>query len=337
VNDIPELKQYIGAHAVSLGIQGHAAILGRITHDGTGPGAWVFEWSAAGEALEAEGQLLAAAQHYTLARFPFVDGNARLDALENAVRTVDEWTIEQPAVRLRELALPDGTLKVWATGLDPDARRPLLLISGGIVSTKEQWAPVLPVATALGLAGVAIELPGVGENARTWTAEAWRSLPEILDALADVADVDHTVAMAMSFSGQLALRAAPHEPRIRGIVTAGAPVHGPFADPAWQAALPKVTTDTLAHLTGIEAVDLPDALRPWALAPEELAAVDVPVHYVASTRDEIIPAGDVDLLRTHVRDLHLLEHDDVHGALAHAAQTRQWLIAAIGSLVPARH
>jgi esterase FrsA len=337
MNDIPELKQYIGAHAVSLGITRHQAILDRIEHDGTGPGSWVFEWSRAAEALEADGELLAAAQHYTMARFPFVDGNARRDALENAVRTLDEWTIEQPAVRLRELPLASGTLKTWATGLDSSDRRPLLLVSGGIVSTKEQWAPVLPVAIGLGIAGVAIELPGVGENTRTWTADSWRILPEILDALADVADVEHTIVMAMSFSGQLALRAAPHDPRIRGIVTAGAPVHGPFADPAWQARLPKVTLDTLAHLSRTEPAGLADALRPWALTTEELAAVDVPVHYVASTRDEIIPVADVDLLRAHLRDLHLLEHDDVHGAPAHAAQTRGWLIEAISGLVPARH
>ncbi len=347
-NDVDELRQYVAAHAESLGIapQRYRAVLDAIRHDGDGPGSWVHEWSRAAAALEATGDLLGSAQHFTFARFPFIDGAPRRAALQSAVRTTAAWAATQPDIRreLLPLAGPDtagpdtagtgSTLPAWVTGLDATPARPLLLICGGIVSIKEQWAPVLLVAQQLGLAAVVIEMPGVGENPLPYRPQSWRLLPAVLDALAGRAAVTHTIAMALSFSGQFALRAAREDTRIRGIVTAGAPVHGPFADPVWQRRLPKVTVDTLAAMAGVKPGDLPGLLAPWALSGDDLAAVRVPVHYVASSRDEIIPPGDLALLRAYVADLHVLEHDDVHGAPRHAAATREWMVRAVAALCP---
>jgi hypothetical protein len=323
--ELEDLLHHIVAHAESVGLPAaeYRPLLERIRTDGVGPGSWVYEWSTAAEEQEAEGDLLAAAQRYAFARFPFVDGNARLDALEHSVRVVGEWAAASadPVVRL-ELPLPGATVPVWAGGLD--ARRPLLVIAGGIVSTKEQWASLIPLGTALGYATVVTELPGVGETPLPYSAESVGFLPALLDALVGRADTDHTVALALSFSGHLALAAAPDEPRLRAVVTAAAPVHGVFADAEWQRRLPVTTVRTLAHLSG--GVERPAAL---ALTPDRLAAIDVPVHYVAAGRDEVIAPGDLDLLRAHVRDLRVLEHDDTHGTPQHAAQTRVFLVAAL--------
>lgn len=328
-NDLAELKQYVAAHAESLGLapEHYGRILRQIVHDGSGPGSWVYEWAREAVSLEAEGKPLEASQHYNFARFPFVDGPARREALDNCVRTVDAWRQGVPGIERLDFVLPGGKAGAWAIDLSATEPKPLLLISGGIVSLKEQWAPVLLAARQLGLAGLVTEMPGVGENTVPYTAESWRVLRAVLDAVADRVDQHEVYVMAMSFSGQAAFRWAARDSRVRGIVTAGAPVHGPFADGAWR--LPKVTADTLARMTGRAATDFTE----WALSPAELSTVDVPVYYVASTRDEIIPPGDLALLRAHVRDLHVLEHDDVHGAPAHAAQTREWMV---GSLVELR-
>lgn len=328
-NDLAELKQYVAAHAESLGLAGYREILGRIVHDGSGPGSWVHEWSREAAALEAAGNPLEASQHYNFARFPFVDGPPRRQALDDCVRTVDVWRRDVLGLERLDFDLPGGRASAWAIDLSATEPKPLLLISGGIVSLKEQWAPVLLAARQLGLAGVVTEMPGVGENTITYTADSWHVLRAVLDAVAGRVDQHEVYVMAMSFSGQAAFRWAAQDPRVRGIVTAGAPVHGPFADDAWRRRLPKVTLDTLAHMTGSADTDF----VPWALSESELSSVDVPVHYVASARDEIIPPGDLALLRAHVGDLHVLEHDDVHGAPAHATQTREWMV---GSLVEMR-
>ena len=66
-------------------------ILARIDTDGEGPGSWSAEWVRAGETYERDGNLLAAATHYNLARFPFVDGPARAEALRRCVAVFDRW------------------------------------------------------------------------------------------------------------------------------------------------------------------------------------------------------------------------------------------------------
>jgi pimeloyl-ACP methyl ester carboxylesterase len=208
---------------------------------------------------------------------------------------------------------------------------------GGIVSVKEQWAAVLPALGRWGLAVVVTELPGVGENGLPYRADSWRMLSDLLDALADRADVGHTYALALSFSGHLALRCAATDPRIRGVVTTNVPVHEFFTDAEWQQCVPRLTRDTLLHLTGAGSgsgtgpstgldtrpADL-TGLKDWALTADELASLDIPVHAMVSRHDEIVPPGDAEFLRAHVRDLRVLDLDDVHGSPRHTLETRLW-------------
>lgn len=333
MNDVTELKHYVSAHAESLGMPADHVrrLLASITDDGS----WVAEWAAWGSKFEAEGKLLDASQHFNFARFPFVDGPARQAALDRCVYAIDRWRRGIPGIERLDLDILGGRVGCWGGWLDDKPSRPLLLIIGGIVSTKEQWAPVLLAARELGLAAVITELPSVGENTLRYTPESWEMIPAILDALRGRADVTRSYVMAMSYSGQAAFRAAPEDTRIQGIVTVGAPVLEAFSNAAWVRALPRVTIDTLAHMTGAAADALPRRLPGWALSGSQLAAISVPVYYVASSRDEIIPPGDLRLLRRYVRDLNVLEHDDVHGAPAHAVLTRQWMIDAVRQLAEA--
>ncbi|MEU3990389.1 alpha/beta hydrolase [Streptomyces platensis] len=329
MNDVRELKHFARTHARAQRIAGYQQILDTITGDeGAGPGDWTGEWTRRADSLRARGRLIDAVRHYTMARFPYVDGPARQDAQDRCVQTFSAWAADHRIERL-ELDQPGGMVTCWAAGLSATEPRPLVLMCGGIVSTKEQWAPALAAVTRFGMAGVVTELPGVGENGLRYDADSWRMLPRILDAVAGRARVSSTYAMALSFSGHLALRAAAEDSRIRGVVTAGAPVSSFFTDLGRRQDLPRITAHTLAHLTATSVDALPGLLTPWALSPGLIASLDLPIAYSASLRDEIVPARDVSLLRTHARRLEVVEHDDVHGAPQHVQETRMWALLSI--------
>jgi len=337
MNDLKELKRFVVAHAVSQDLPaGHYdPVLSRITTDaGDGPGSWPGEWIRAGRRLEEAGETLAAAQYYNFGRFPYVDGPGRAYALALCTAAFHTWRRTRPGLGAETFAFEGEQVPILTAGLSEDDPRPLLVFTGGIVSPKEQWGAVLPQLAATGLAAVAADLPGVGESPLRYHRDSWRIYPALLDALATRARTEETYLLALSFSGHAAITAALHDPRIRGIVGNGPPLREFFLDTAWQSRVPKTTTDTLAHLTGVPADQVYGHVRDWALTAEQLRSLDVPLAVVTARRDEIIPPGDTALLRKHVPRLDLVEHDDVHGAPAHLAETRAWSLLAVQKMRP---
>ncbi|GAB2926558.1 alpha/beta hydrolase [Streptomyces mayteni] len=343
MNDIDELKQFVVGHAQAQAMPEthYRPILDRIDSDDEArPGSWAVEWSRAADELAADDDLLGAVRCSNMARFPYVDGPTRQAALTSCVSTFTRWAETRPGVERLDVELPKGRVSCWAGGLSAERPRPLVILMGGIISIKEQWAQILPMADRLGMAMVVTELPGVGENTLPYDADSWRMLSAVLDAVEGRADVDHTYAACLSFSGHLALRCAADDRRLRGVLTVGAPISDFFTDLEWFGRLPRVTVDTIAHLTGSPVDELPELLAPWALEPALLHSLDIPVHYTASLRDEVIPLGDVVQLRRHVRNLFLTEYDDVHGSPGHADEIRLWvpnsLLSMSGTRPPAR-
>ncbi len=320
MNDVEELKQYIGVHAKGQDIPDLEGLLARIRTDTAGPGSWAGEWTAAGDRWAERGRHLEASRHYIMARFPYVDGAARQEAYEKSLDAFERWSADQDLHRF-DVDVDGRKVGCWQSGLSEGGSRPLVVVTGGFLTVKEQWAPTLQVFRRLGLAAVATEMPGVGENEVPYDAGSWRYLSAVIDAVAGQADTSRTCAVALSFSGHQALRCAMVDPRITGVITVGAPVHDFFTDMAWQKGLPRITVDTLAHLSGGELADMADR----ALSPSSLDVLEAQVGYVASLRDEVIPQADPRLLQEHVRHLHLLEHDDVHGSPGHVRETQLWL------------
>lgn len=332
MNDVAELKDFARAHARAqqVAARQYASVLNRVTHDGSGPGSWTHEWSELAEASHRDGRLLQAARLFTMARFPYPDTDARHRAWERCVAAFAGWRDrERVALDPLDLRLSGGRVRCWSTGLDRAGDRPVVIVMGGIVSVKEQWAPVLLRLRRLGIAGVVADMPGVGDNEVCYDDDAWRMISELADELGNRTGTGSVHALAMSFSGHLALRAAAENPRLRAVITVGAPVSAVFADPLWQDTLPRITIDTLAHLTRADPGSVGERIRPWALSPALLGALDIPVAYIASRRDEIIPRSDIELLRRYVRRLRLLENDDVHGSPAHLGTTGPWLTLAL--------
>jgi esterase FrsA len=336
MNDIDELKQYVIAHAHSQGMSAddYGPILDRIRDDRDGgAGSWAGEWSARARSLEDAGNPLEAVRYYTMARFPFADGDARQEAAARASVLFADWAEATPGIERLEVKTPGGRVRAWAGGLSAADPKPLLLFIGGIISTKEQWAPVLLQLAQYGMAGIVAELPGVGENELAYGLDGPSMITALLDAADGRAQTDRTYALALSFSGHLALRTALGEPRIRGVVGAGAPIHDFFTDRQWQLTVPRVTTDTLAHLTRTEPGEVYERIRDWALTDDELHALQIPVAHLTSGRDEIIPASDTERLRRAVSRIDIRVHDDVHGSPGHFAQTRIWTVLSILRMV----
>ena len=329
-NDVGELKRYAIVHARGQQIKGYQDLLDRIhCDDEDAQGSWATEWSQAGEQLEWQGRELDAARYYAMARFPYVNGAVRQEAANRSVAAIDRWRAGSAYIEPLEVLLDGGQVRCWTSGLSRSSRKPLLIVMGGIVSIKEQWAPVLTTMRRLGMAGLLTEMPGTGENTLRYRPESWQMLSGLLDAVADQADVTQTYAIALSFSGHMAMRCAVDDERIKGIITVGAPVSNFFTDSAWQRQLPRITVDTLAHMIGTTPDRVIGGLGEWALSPAQLASLDVPVFYAASSRDEITPACEVRLLRQHVRDLSLITHDDVHGSPGHVNETQLWTAASL--------
>jgi esterase FrsA len=331
MNEIEELKRYGMGHARAQRIPArrYAEVCARVRSDEDGPGSWVGEWSAVGAQAAARGRHLEACGAYNLARFPYIDGPAREVAQRRCSEECARWAASAPGIERTELAVLGQRVPCWTSGLSGAAGRPLLLVTGGIVSVKEQWAPLLRLSRGLRMAMVVTEMPGVGENPLRYTKDSWRMISAILDAVGDRADVSRTYALALSFSGHAALRAAAHDSRVRAVLTVAAPVHDFFGDASWHARLPRLTTDTLAALTCTPPDALGEHLRDWAITPAELAALDIPVRYVAADEDEIIPMSEPCYLQEHAPDVAVLSYADQHAGPRHATETRLWLLLSL--------
>ncbi|TVZ75516.1 alpha/beta fold hydrolase [Streptomyces sp. BK340] len=334
--DLTELKDLVLLHAQAQGIPQAdcAQLLRSITSDGAGtPTSWVDAWSAAAKRHLAADDHLLACRHYNMARFPFVDGPERAAALRECVTAFQSWATPHRITR-EEVRVGDGRMPFWLSA-PPSARGgsgPALIVVGGIISIKEQWGELLPMARRLGMTVACAELPGVGESSVHYDRNAWRIFPALLDRLAELRGVSEAYVLAMSFGGNLAIRAAADDKRLRGICTVGAPISAFFTDQDWWPQLPGTTLRTLAHLTGHPVDELQERIADWALTDAELSQVDIPVRYVASARDEIIPAADPALVRRRIRDSEVLEHDDVHGSPQHLLETRLWLMKSLLSM-----
>ncbi|BBG01408.1 MULTISPECIES: alpha/beta fold hydrolase [Pseudonocardia] len=295
-------------------------------------GGWAAAWARVGDRKAAAGLPLDACRHHAMARWPYPADPAGARSAIECVRTFDIWRRRAGGIDRLDLDLPGGRVGCWTTGLDPAVdpppgpSRPLVLVLGGIVSIKEQWAPLLTGMRRLGLPVVVTELPSVGENTVRYGPAATDLIPQLLDRLGPHACRRGVHVIGLSFGGHLALAAAPDDPRIASILTVGAPVHRLFADRALWPLLPRTTTATLEHLTGTRGADTPALLSSMALSPDALGRVRIPVRYVASRRDEIVPRSEWELLARHLPDLEWVEFDDVHGAPAHLADTRLWLV-----------
>ncbi|WP_392534413.1 alpha/beta hydrolase [Nostoc sp. C117] len=334
-----ELKELVLLHSQAQGISFDysKSILEKITsEEGNQPGSWVYEWSKDAPALQKKARWLESAQLYNLARFPFIKSAAHIEAHQACINSFQQWLLTKPNTQKIEIKTPQGTFKTYFTSGSEQKKRPLLVVCGGIVSIKEQWAAFIENADTLGMAIALVEMPGVGENEIVYSPTAWKMFSALLDRLSQLADVNNTYFVALSFSGHMAIQSAIGDRRIQGITTASAPIHDFFSDRQWWNQVPITTKRTLAHLMGIdiEIEDLFSAISPMALTQTQLKSLAIPLNYIFSLRDEIIPISEKRFLQQHTSKLNLKEFNDVHGSPNHMKEFKFWILL---SLLKNRH
>jgi esterase FrsA len=325
---LAELGDLVLLHARAQGISPATCrrVLAEVTDtERDGPGSWSAAWQHAAAEQRRD---LPTCRLYNLARFPYPATMGQRLAATRCVESFDSWRRARGGIERLEFPVLGERVPVWAS-VDDGQARPLLLVMGGIVSVKEQWAQFLLAARRLGMHVVVAEMPGVGENPLRYDVDSWRMLPALVDAVATTRAVTDCYGVLLSFSGHLGLRWAAREDRLRGLVTVGAPVTSLFTDRTWWSGVPLTTKRTLAHLTGWQVDELADHLADFALSDDELAEVNIPVHYVVSGRDEIVPADESRRLARTLPQLSTVEFDDVHGSPAHLTDTKLWIVRAL--------
>lgn len=317
--DLQELQGLVRLHAKAQGVRTRTteSVLSAVQRsEGLGPGAWAYEWCRAGDLAVYQGKTLEAVHLYNLGRFPFVDCLGRAMALERCVFTFQQWKKKQGNVVQLDIEHEGHRVSSYASNLGRD-RDALILVIGGIVSPKEQWAAFLDMAPRMQCSVVVVDFPGVGTNPLQLHASSSEWIGAVLDALRPFAQVDHTYAVGLSFGGHLLLQRALEDHRIRGITTIGAPIARFFQDPDWWQRVPTTTKLTLEHVTRLKAEPLWNMLNTLALSTNDLKRLRVPVTYIASLRDEIIPPDDWHAVASCVPHATLQAYDDVHGAPGH--------------------
>lgn len=325
---LDELKDLVKLHARAQNVtQTYCqSILDRITHfEGNSPGSWVYEWSRDAPLLLRKARWLEATRLYNMARFPFISSAAQAQAYNSCVESFNQWLLTKPNLRKIKIGTTEGSFNVYFANNSDKKNQPLLVVLGGIVSIKEQWIAFLEKANTLGMAVAVTEIPGVGENTLPYGPNAWKMFSILLDRLSPIADVNNTFLVAFSFSGHMAIRCALVDNRIKGISTVGAPIHHFFTDQTWWNEIPLTTKSTLAHLLRVEIDDLFSVISSMALYPSQLESLSIPLNYIFSRRDEIIPTAEKSFLQQHIPKLNLKEFDDVHGSPNHLQEMQLWI------------
>jgi esterase FrsA len=328
---LSEAKQFVGLHARHMGLPSGlvSGVLRRVASlDDDGPGGWAHEWSNEAEAAMRRKDARAAANLYNLARFPCADTPVKMLAARLAAETFGGWLAAGGAGERREARLGEARVPfLFRPASRVDA--PLVVLMGGIVSLKEQWGSFLGLGPRLGCAVAIADFPGIGENPVRYARDAAAVFGAIMDAAEGACDASRTLIVAPSFAGHLAILRARCDARVRAIVTVGAPLAHFFTAPDSPRGMPEITRAALMSAVGADASEFEPRLSELALHRQEIAELAVPVTYVASLRDEIIPQAEWREAAALTRNLCVYPFDDVHGAPGHLRETRLLILAAL--------
>jgi esterase FrsA len=328
---LAEAKQFVELHARHMGLGGPYIneVLGRIkTIEGEAQGSWLGEWVREAQLHAGKGEHQTASNLYNLARFPYADSPAKQQAAQEAARSLTAW-LSATGAGERRVAVVDGVSVPFLFRRGPRKDSPLVVLMGGIVSLKEQWGGFLGLVPRIGCAIAIADFPGVGENGLHYTRGAAKIFGAIMDATAGSCDSRRTLAVAPSFGGYLAMVQSLEDSRLKGLVTVGSPIARFFQDPSSRATMPVITRAALRHTSGVDEAGLEQHLGGLALSQAEISALPIPVLYVASLRDEIIPQREWRDAMSLNSKFQVYAFDDVHGSPHHLKQTRFLILSAL--------
>ncbi|UGQ57579.1 esterase FrsA [Rhodococcus pyridinivorans] len=334
MNYLDEVKTHVLLHGRAQGIDAAECrrVLGTIRTLEDDEHGWASRWTAEASKYRERGRARDAIARDNLARFPFAATEMQENASARAVFEFGKWARSSGVAENLAVEYNGSRTTAWFGSVDTDGPAPLVVVLGGIVSPKEQWGRLLPHFRKLGIAAVVIDLPGVGAHrSALYGPDSEGYVSAVVDAAATRMRLSGVYGLAMSFGGTVMLRAAAADPRIRGVVAVGSPTQYTFVDPWVQKAMPAITRRTLESVTGAQ--DLPSLLPELALDRQHLGRLMIPVHYIRSLRDEIVPTADANVLIAHLARAAVVDFDDVHGSPHHADAVRMRSLSALLEMI----
>jgi pimeloyl-ACP methyl ester carboxylesterase len=328
---LDECKQHVQLHARVLRLDDDevAGALARIESiEGEGLRSWGGEFMACASSTMCRHENDAALAYLNLAMFPY-SGIADRPEHQRRLRLFESMQAADPTLgRTVDLTI-DGRPVRCLVRRHAAAGAPMLVVMGGIVSSKEQWSSFLKLGPRLGCSVAVLDFPGAGDNGLTYGPDSPRHMTSVFDALAAHMPADRILCVAMSFAGHLLMKTSLIDPRIAAIATVGAPVRMFFEDERWWQEVPELTKVTLARLARVSPAAVFAHLSRFALSHAELGRVDAAVEYVCSRHDDVIPTREADLIAADVPHANILRLDDVHGAPHHLPLVRVFVLHAL--------
>ena len=330
MNYLNELKEFAFLHATAQKIDKNlfSNTLKKIKYaDEIGSESWSFEFKNRGDLFFEKGSYADALQYYNLARFPFINSVERNLAHNKCVESFWNYNIAKKLNVEKKFIDYDGNKVGFYFRNKKNKNAPLLIVIGGIVSIKEQWFRILLLSKKLNYSIVLTEMPGVGENNCKYHKDSYSLFSKIIESLSNITKTDNVHIIAMSFGGNMALKCAAYDSRIKSIFTVGAPLHNFFMDKNWWSKVPSITKKTLSHVCKCNESNLFNTINQFSITHNEISKITIPVHYINSKNDEIIPPTEIDFFQKFTNQKIIYEFDDVHGSPHHMKEIQIALIS----------
>lgn len=211
---------------------------------GEGPGSWVYENVQVGESLlaagddalaagnksEARGLYQSAAAHFGSGKYPFIHSPSARLAYSKHNSAYYQY-IELTDLNVDRLKIPFEGKEIignlyWPSGEQASSPYPLVVVSGGIDTWKNELMPSINAMLAQGFAVFAMDMPGTGESQWRLGPSAERVYAAAIDYLKKLPYIDEQrMAVSLrSFGGHFAVKLALTNPAIKAAVNVGGPV-----------------------------------------------------------------------------------------------------------------
>lgn len=316
---LAELKDFVILHSKSQSMNTYAfkQLLSQINDtEGEMPGSWVYEFTQYADKLFENKKYIDAMRYYNLARFPFINSTKMKDSHQKCLHIFKKLYINNHFnYEARSIYHEGKLIKFYLQKNKKNS--PVVVVIGGIISIKEQWISLSSLAKKFGYTIVLMEMPGVGENACRYDTSSHLILSKIIDSLQELVTSRDIHIIAMSFGGNLAINCALLDARIKSIFTIGAPIYNFFLDKKWWGHLPQTTKKTLAFICQCSEENLFEMVENLMITPAQLKKLNIPLYYIHSINDEIIPNTEKKYLQNHIPKLFFFEFNDVHGSPNH--------------------
>ncbi|AUH01197.1 hypothetical protein PCO86_13745 [Pectobacteriaceae bacterium CE70] len=314
---LDELKNFVLLHSKVLGVYDETRnLLSRIDHLGDDlHSSWSRTFFEAALACEKKGECVKACALYNLSRFPYAETELQQACYEHCLRLFKHLYIDKGIVT--RVSLSDDKQICY---IRKKKSNNVIIISGGIISLKEQWVNIINLFDKFDFTIVLAEMPGVGENKLPYGDKSFSMYSDILDYLGSEQGTCHCHIIGLSFSGFIAYKNSIIDSRISGLTMVGTPFDTLYHDADVYNKLPYVTRLVIEHNIINTIPKVTDAAQVFNYL-DSTFTIDasevnnnVKLYYVQSLMDEVIPNVEAGFIKKISRHHNILSLRDVHGS-----------------------